>query len=189
MSEAMEELTASYFLRAWHDASRSSEGDHGTEGERESSPKALDTEKSSRGFALVGPDRLSASYPHVSKHMHDVGIVQADCEAPQQRLVYYFEISVKNAGAMGRVSVGFTAATSINSRHHPGYAYYFTLYEGTYMRGIVHTVFRMLECFPKIWDLFFDGDVLSFCFSCWTLNEQFITSTLCCLHCFGSMGI
>ncbi|XP_075480299.1 ran-binding protein M homolog [Primulina tabacum] len=121
MSKAMEELTASYFLRAWNDASRFSKTNDGTELERESSPQALDTENSSRGFALVGPDRLSASYPHVSKHMHDVGIVQADRAAPWKRLVYYFEISVKNAGAVARVSVGFTSSTSTNSRHHPGW--------------------------------------------------------------------
>ncbi|XP_073036563.1 ran-binding protein M homolog [Primulina eburnea] len=121
MSKAMEELTASYFLRAWNDASRLSKTNDGTELERESSPKALDTEKSSRGFALVGPDRLSASYPHVSKNMHDVGIVQADRAVLWKRLVYYFEIFVKNAGAVARVSVGFTSYTSANSRHHPGW--------------------------------------------------------------------
>ncbi|XP_073146055.1 ran-binding protein M homolog [Henckelia pumila] len=118
-----EQLTASYFLRAWHDASRSSKPDDGAQStDGESSPKALDTQKGSRGFALIGPDRLSASYPHVSKHMHDVGIVQADRPAPRKRLVYYFEVFVKNSGSPARVSVGFTSvATSPNIRHHPGW--------------------------------------------------------------------
>lgn len=75
---------------------------------------------SSGGFSIVGPDKLSVHYPNVNLHGHDVGVVQANRPAPCKRLVYYFEISVKNAGAKGQISIGFTSP-GFKLPRQPGY--------------------------------------------------------------------
>ncbi|KZV57094.1 ran-binding protein 10 [Dorcoceras hygrometricum] len=123
MSGSSEEDVASYFLHLWRQQSMSSKPNiDQTEWEAagQRSPTALDTEKSSNGFALVGPDKLSVSYPHVGIHEHDVGAVRANRAAPWKRLLYYFEVFVRRCFPRGRISVGFTAS-SFDLRHHPGW--------------------------------------------------------------------
>ncbi|KAJ6855502.1 ran-binding protein M [Populus alba x Populus x berolinensis] len=77
-------------------------------GETEPEPKELNTLNSSGGFLVVSTDKLSVKYPSVNLHGHDVGVIQADKPVPDKRLVYYFEIFVKNAGAKGQIAIGFT---------------------------------------------------------------------------------
>ncbi|CAA6660148.1 unnamed protein product [Spirodela intermedia] len=76
--------------------------------EWEDEPTHLNTVNSSGGFNVVSVDKLSVSYPGTRSHGHDVGAVQANCAAPTRRLMYYFEMTVKNAGQKGRVAIGFT---------------------------------------------------------------------------------
>ncbi|XP_019184476.1 PREDICTED: ran-binding protein 10 [Ipomoea nil] len=122
-----QELIGSYFLELWRlnskaaaarfesageamEAVQSSDVVEGDEEEREEPPTELDTLNSSGGFSVVGPDKLSVQYPNVNLHGHDVGVVQANRPAPSKRLVYYFEIYVKNAGAKGQIAIGFTTS-------------------------------------------------------------------------------
>ncbi|KAF9661594.1 hypothetical protein SADUNF_Sadunf19G0085000 [Salix dunnii] len=88
--------------------------------ETELEPKELNTVNSSGGFIVVSTDKLSIKYPGVSLHGHDVGVIQADKPVPEKRLVYYFEIFVKNAGAKGQIAIGFTPQ-SFKMRRQPGW--------------------------------------------------------------------
>lgn len=67
----------------------------------------------------MSTDKLSVKYTNVNLHGHDVGAVQANKPAPVKRLVYYFEIYVKNAGAKGQIAIGFTNE-SFKMRRQPG---------------------------------------------------------------------
>lgn len=82
-------------------------------------PTELNTINSSGGFLVMFPDKLSIQYTTVNLHGHDVGVVQADHPAPTKRLVYYFEIKVKNAGAKGQIAIGFTTE-HFKMRRQPG---------------------------------------------------------------------
>lgn len=130
------ELISSYFLQQWRHNSQtltlsSTLSNPGTESdsarpdleyedEGEEFPTELDTVSSSGGFSVVGPDKLSVLYPNVNLHGHDVGVVHANCAAPSKRLLYYFEMYVKNAGAKGQIAIGFIPS-SFKVRRHPGY--------------------------------------------------------------------
>nr|XP_034924590.1 ran-binding protein M homolog isoform X2 [Populus alba] len=89
-------------------------------GETEPEPKELNTLNSSGGFLVVSTDKLSVKYPSVNLHGHDVGVIQADKPVPDKRLVYYFEIFVKNAGAKGQIAIGFTNQ-GFKMRRQPGW--------------------------------------------------------------------
>ncbi|KAA3453684.1 ran-binding protein 10-like [Gossypium australe] len=90
------------------------------EEDEEEAPKELNTINSSGGFLVVAPDKLSVKYTSVSLHGHDVGVVQADKPAPMRRLLYYFEIYVKDAGAKGQIAIGFTNE-GFKMRRQPGW--------------------------------------------------------------------
>lgn len=98
---------------------RSSSSWMGFEEEDEEAPTELNTINSSGGFLVVSPDKLSVKYTSVNLHGHDVGVIQANKPAPVKRLVYYFEIFVKDAGAKGKIGIGFTI-DSFNVRRQPG---------------------------------------------------------------------
>lgn len=113
-------LIGDYFLKLWEYSARSPAVESESEEmDSEDSPSELDTLNSSGGFSVVGSDKLSVSYPNVNLHGHDVGVVQANHPAPSKRLVYYFEMYVKNAGARGHVSIGFTTS-GFKLRRQPG---------------------------------------------------------------------
>lgn len=76
--------------------------------EWEDEPTHLNTVNSSGGFNVVSVDKLSVQYVGHRHHGHDVGTVQANCTAPTRRLMYYFEMTVKNGGQEGMVTIGFT---------------------------------------------------------------------------------
>lgn len=123
--EVEEDLVGSYFLELWRLKSKRASSakdvnEDEDEDEEEAVPTELDTLNSSGGFSIVLPDKLSVQYPTVNLHGHDVGVVQANCPAPVKRLVYYFEITVKNAGAKGHIAIGFTTQ-GFNMRRQPGW--------------------------------------------------------------------
>lgn len=121
-----------YFLELWRfnskaaavaaTATTSTSSSPSEDTEFEEEPTKLDTLNSSGGFSVVLQDKLSVQYPNVNLHGHDVGVVQADKPAPSKRLVYYFEIFVKNAGAKGQIAIGFTAA-GFRLRRQPGFVF------------------------------------------------------------------
>ncbi|XP_007020053.2 PREDICTED: ran-binding protein 10 isoform X3 [Theobroma cacao] len=90
------------------------------EEDEEEAPKELNTINSSGGFLFVATDKLSVKYTSVNLHGHDVGVVQANKPAPVKRLLYYFEIYVKDAGAKGQIAIGFTQE-SFKMRRQPGW--------------------------------------------------------------------
>eukprot|EP01018_Ginkgo_biloba_P024573 Gb_37593 [translate_table: standard] len=59
-------------------------------------------------FLVISIDKLSARYIGEGHHDHNVGAIQGNCPAPVRRLLYYFEIYVKDKGQHGYVSIGFT---------------------------------------------------------------------------------
>lgn len=120
------ETIESYFLELWRLNSKAAAAnfesdaevtgavqrldDQEDDEEKEEIPTEIDTMKCSGGFSVVGPDKLSVCYPKENLHGHDVGVVQSNRPAPSKRLVYYFEIFVKNAGAKGQIAIGFTTS-------------------------------------------------------------------------------
>ncbi|KAL0351330.1 UNVERIFIED_CONTAM: Ran-binding protein M [Sesamum calycinum] len=120
------DLIGSYFLDLWCHTSKTlavkSETKSASEFEEEEEecPTELDTVNSSGGFSVVGPDKLSLLYPSVNLHGHDVGVAQANRAAPMKRLLYYFEIYVKNAGSKGQIAIGFTTS-AFRLRRQPGW--------------------------------------------------------------------
>ncbi|XP_071737838.1 ran-binding protein M homolog [Rutidosis leptorrhynchoides] len=136
--EENHDLVGSYFLELWRLKSKRREASSTDEDnvvemmdldkneedfdsdEIELEPSELDTTKSSSGFSIVLPDKLSVKYPRVNLHGHDVGVVQANHPAPLKRLVYYFEITVKDAGTKGQISIGFTP-NAVNLHRQPGW--------------------------------------------------------------------
>ncbi|XP_011096432.1 ran-binding protein 9 [Sesamum indicum] len=120
------DLIGSYFLDLWCHTSKTLAVKPETkyasefEEEEEESPTELDTVNSSGGFSVVGPDKLSLLYPSVNLHGHDVGVAQANRAAPMKRLLYYFEIHVKNAGSKGQIAIGFTTS-AFRLRRQPGW--------------------------------------------------------------------
>ena len=89
------------------------------EEEEEEAPRELNTINSSGGFVVVSTDKLSVKYTSVNLHGHDVGVIQANKPAPTKRLMYYFEIHVKDAGVKGQIAIGFTSET-FKMRRQPG---------------------------------------------------------------------
>ncbi|XP_038989468.1 ran-binding protein M homolog isoform X2 [Phoenix dactylifera] len=83
-------------------------------------PSHLNTINSSGLFNIVSTDKMSVQYVGCQHHGHDVGVVQADCPAPTRRFVYYFEMTVKNAGQKGQIAIGFTTQ-QFNMRRQPGW--------------------------------------------------------------------
>ncbi|XP_059631945.1 ran-binding protein M homolog [Cornus florida] len=135
MVSDQQDLIGPYFLemcklnsKAWTDMEME---------EEEEVPTELDTVNSSGGFAVVLPDRLTVQYSSVNLHEHDVGAVQANRPAPVKRLVYYFEMFVKNHGAKGKVAIGFTCE-GYNMRRQPGWeanSYGYHGEEGKFFHG------------------------------------------------------
>ncbi|KHN32477.1 ran-binding protein M homolog isoform X2 [Glycine soja] len=105
-----------YFL----EACRGREMKEEEEEEEEEAPRELNTINSSGGFVVVSTDKLSVKYTSVNLHGHDVGVIQANKPAPTKRLMYYFEIHVKDAGVKGQIAIGFTSET-FKMRRQPGW--------------------------------------------------------------------
>jgi hypothetical protein len=113
-------------------------GDGDDDEEKEESPSELNTINSSGGFVVVATDKLSVKYTSVNLHGHDVGVIQANKFAPMKRLVYYFEIFVKDAGVKGQVSIGFTSE-NFKMRRQPGWVIFF--YNSVFLFSISFMLF------------------------------------------------
>ncbi|XP_047178746.1 ran-binding protein M homolog isoform X1 [Vigna umbellata] len=112
-----------YFLEACRGREmreREKEKEKEEEEEEEEAPRELNTINSSGGFVVVSTDKLSVKYTNVNLHGHDVGVIQANKPSPTKRLIYYFEIHVKDAGVKGQISIGFTSET-FKMRRQPGW--------------------------------------------------------------------
>ncbi|CAJ1978226.1 unnamed protein product [Sphenostylis stenocarpa] len=108
-----------YFLEACK-GRETKEKEKEEEEEEEETPRELNTINSSGGFVVVSTDKLSVKYTSVNLHGHDVGVIQANKPAPTKRLIYYFEIHVKDAGVKGQIAIGFTCET-FKMRRQPGW--------------------------------------------------------------------
>eukprot|EP00249_Psilotum_nudum_P007140 c20336_g1_i1 orf=333-1706(+) len=75
--------------------------------EEEDVPTHLNTNTSLQ-FLVVSTDKLSAKYIGEGQHGNDVGAIQGNRCAPCRRLLYYFEISIKDRGQKGFISIGFS---------------------------------------------------------------------------------
>eukprot|EP00897_Mesotaenium_endlicherianum_P001531 jgi/Mesen1/1405/ME000130S00492 len=59
-------------------------------------------------FLEVSKDKLSVKYIGNGTHGNDVGSIQANRRCPLDRMLYYFELSVKDPGDRGCIAIGFT---------------------------------------------------------------------------------
>ncbi|XP_052201946.1 ran-binding protein M homolog isoform X2 [Diospyros lotus] len=109
-----------YFVELWKQNSKASAAEMEAKDEEEEAPTELNTVNICGGFSNVLPDKLSVQYTVDNLHGHDVGVVQANRPAPVKRIVYYFEIFVKNAGAKGNIAIGFTIE-GFKMRRQPGW--------------------------------------------------------------------
>mmetsp|Transcript_5724 Transcript_5724/g.14243 ORF Transcript_5724/g.14243 Transcript_5724/m.14243 type:complete len:478 (-) Transcript_5724:162-1595(-) len=73
---------------------------------REPSPSQLNTANYGN-FLKVSKDKLSVQYVGKGSHSNDVGAIQADLPVPSDVLIYYYEVTVKDAGERGVIAVGF----------------------------------------------------------------------------------
>ncbi|KAK3028102.1 hypothetical protein RJ639_039796 [Escallonia herrerae] len=157
-------LIDTYFLELWRQNSRASmtldAQRNGENEDMEDNPTELDTINSSGGFSVVFPDKLTVQYPSVNLHGHDVGVVQANKPAPVRRLVYYFEVFVKNAGAKGQIGIGFTAEGFKMSRQ-PGCVLLFS--------AMPRSLIAFLRCWSQ-WCSKFIGEQLLYV-PCWEANS------------------
>ncbi|CAA7057842.1 unnamed protein product [Microthlaspi erraticum] len=129
----------SYFIDKFHHSAKREAME-----EDEESPTELNTINSSGAFVIVSPDKLSVKYTGAGQHSHDVGAVQANKPAPFKRYGYYFEIYVKNAGAKGQISIGFTT-NSFRIGRHPGWELNTCGYHGE--DGLIYLGKRQGEAF------------------------------------------
>lgn len=74
-------------------------------------------------FVEVSKDRLCAIYSGAGQQQqggHDVGSVQTSLPIPRQAYIYYFEMTVRDKGEKGRVTIGFTVKDA-KLTSQPGY--------------------------------------------------------------------
>ena len=68
----------------------------------------------------VSKDKLSLRYTGNGDHETDVSSIQANRAIPKLKRVYYYEVTILDAGAKGLISIGF-AERGFNLAKHPGY--------------------------------------------------------------------
>ena len=61
--------------------------------------------------AAASKDKLEVRYVGKGNHSHDVGAIRADRPCPQRRVLYYFEVTVLDAGLRGSIAVGLADST------------------------------------------------------------------------------
>mmetsp|Transcript_11992 Transcript_11992/g.43791 ORF Transcript_11992/g.43791 Transcript_11992/m.43791 type:complete len:433 (+) Transcript_11992:318-1616(+) len=82
-------------------------------------PTELSTD-SFGNFLEVGTDKLAVKYVGQGHHENDVGAIQSNNPVPIRRLLYYFEVSIEDAGRNQRIGVGF-ADRSFKLSRCPGW--------------------------------------------------------------------
>lgn len=81
-------------------------------------PNALNT--SNHGHGLAFDSALSVRYTTDGRGTNDVGSVQANKPAPCNRLIYYYEVQVRDRGELGRIGIGFSDK-SFRPTRQPGW--------------------------------------------------------------------
>lgn len=111
-------------------ASRWSHAWYGTIHEDEQSvlPTELDTTSHPRHLA-VEMDKLTVRYIGRGNHSHDVGAVRTNSPCPPRSLLYYYEVTVVDAGLRGSIAVGL-ADESYPLNRHPGWESHSYAYHG-----------------------------------------------------------
>ena len=111
-------------------ASRWSHAWYGTIHEDEPSvlPTELDTTSHPRHLA-VEMDKLTVRYIGRGNHSHDVGAVRTNSPCPPRSLLYYYEVTVVDAGLRGSIAVGL-ADESYPLNRHPGWESHSYAYHG-----------------------------------------------------------
>eukprot|EP00250_Pteridium_aquilinum_P024567 c29258_g1_i1 orf=64-1431(+) len=83
--------------------------------EEEEAPSHINTNKSLQ-FLFISTDKLSAWYTGEGQHGNDVGAIQGNRPAPVRKILYYFEIYIKDKGNRATISIGFTNENVKSSR-------------------------------------------------------------------------
>ena len=71
-------------------------------------------------FSTVSHDGLAITYEGKANHTHDVGAIRTNRACPHRRLLYYFEITVVDAGSRGCIAIGLADA-SFELNRQPGW--------------------------------------------------------------------
>lgn len=71
-------------------------------------------------FLEASKDKLTVRYTGQAQHENDVGSIQSNHPVPRKRLVYYYEVTVKEGSERGEVGLGFSDR-SFKVGRHPGY--------------------------------------------------------------------
>ena len=90
-------------------------------------PTELDTVTCPR-YLMVGKDKSTVRYVGKGNHAHDFGAIRANLPAPRGCALYYFEVTVVDAGQRGCVAIGLADA-NVQLDRQPGcepnsYAYF-----------------------------------------------------------------
>ena len=86
---------------------------------KEQLPTELDTSSHSR-YLAANKDKLTIRYVGKGNHTHDVGAIRTNRACPHRRLLYYFEITVVDAGSRGCIAIGLADA-SFELNRQPGW--------------------------------------------------------------------
>ena len=113
MSAAIDEsLLPSSSSNTWYDTVEE-------EDQLEPAPSELNTASHPR-YLVANKDKLTIRYVGKGNHTHDVGAIRANQPCPHRRLLYYFEITVLDAGSRGCIAVGL-AGGSFELNRQPGW--------------------------------------------------------------------
>lgn len=82
-------------------------------------PLLLNTKKYGN-FLKVSPSKTEVTYVGSGRHSNDVGAIQSEYPVPTNRLIYYYELRVLDAGRSGCIAIGFTDGIAKLSRQ-PGW--------------------------------------------------------------------
>ena len=86
---------------------------------RELLPTELNTSSHPR-YLAANKDKLTIRYVGKGNHTHDVGAIRTNRACPHRRLLYYFEMTIVDAGSRGCIAIGL-ADGSFELNRQPGW--------------------------------------------------------------------
>ena len=86
---------------------------------KEPLPTELNTSSHPR-YLAANKDKLTIRYVGKGNHTHDVGAIRTNRACPHRRLLYYFEMTVVDAGSRGCIAIGL-ADGSFELNRQPGW--------------------------------------------------------------------
>jgi Ran-binding protein 9/10 len=86
---------------------------------KEQIPTELNTSSHPR-YLAANKDKLTIRYVGKGNHTHDVGAIRTNRACPHRRLLYYFEMTVVDAGSRGCIAIGLADA-SFELNRQPGW--------------------------------------------------------------------